>query len=40
VYYVDYDFGSSIDESNGVYVVEFVWPSKAKSYSCDSQAGS
>jgi hypothetical protein len=34
--FVDCDSDSSINESNDVYVVEFYWPSKAKSYSCDS----
>jgi hypothetical protein len=36
VNYVDCDFDSSSDESNDVYATEFCWPSKAKSYSCDS----
>jgi hypothetical protein len=36
VNYVDCDFDSSSDESNDVYAAEFSWPSKAKSYSCDS----
>jgi hypothetical protein len=36
VNYVNYDFDSSSDESNDVYATEFCWPSKAKSYSCDS----
>jgi hypothetical protein len=36
VHYIDYGYDSSIDESSGVYVVKFVWLSKAKSYSCDS----
>jgi hypothetical protein len=36
VNYVDCDFDSSSDESNEVYAVEFGWPSKAKSYACDS----
>jgi hypothetical protein len=33
---VDSNFDSSSDKSNDVYVAEFVWPSKAKSYSCNS----
>jgi hypothetical protein len=36
MHYVDYDYDSSSDEFNDIYVAEFVWPSKAKSYSCDS----
>jgi hypothetical protein len=36
VNYVDCDFDSSSDESKDVYAAEFCWPSKAKSYSCDS----
>jgi hypothetical protein len=39
VNYVDRDFDSSRNESNDIYVAEFCWPSKAKSYACDSQAG-
>jgi hypothetical protein len=38
--YVDCDSDSSSDESNDVYATEFCWPSKDKSYACDSQAGS
>jgi hypothetical protein len=33
VNYVDCDSDNSSDESNDVYVAEFCWPSKAKSYS-------
>jgi hypothetical protein len=36
VNYVDCDSDSSSDESNDVYATEFCWPSKAKSYACDS----
>jgi hypothetical protein len=36
VNYADCDSDSSNDESNYVYPTEFSWPSKAKSYSCDS----
>jgi hypothetical protein len=36
VNYVDCDSDSSIDESNDVCATKFCWPSKAKSYSCDS----
>jgi hypothetical protein len=36
VNYVDCDSDSSSDESNDVYAAEFCWPSKAKSYACDS----
>jgi hypothetical protein len=36
VNYVDCESDSSSDESNNVYAAEFCWPSKAKSYSCDS----
>jgi hypothetical protein len=36
VNYVDCDPYSSSDESNDVYAAEFCWPSKAKSYACDS----
>jgi hypothetical protein len=34
--YVNCDSDSSNDESNDVYAAEFCWPSKAKSYACDS----
>jgi hypothetical protein len=34
--YGNHDSDSSSDESNDVYAAEFFWPSKAKSYSCDS----
>jgi len=33
-HFVDHDSDSSDDEENEVYVAEFVWPSKAKPYSC------
>jgi hypothetical protein len=33
---VDYDSDSSSDESNDIYAAKFCWPSKAKSYACDS----
>jgi hypothetical protein len=36
MHYVEYDSNSSSDESNGVYAAEFIWPSKANSYCCDS----
>jgi hypothetical protein len=36
VNYVDCDSDSSSDESNDIYAAEFCWPSKAKSYACDS----
>jgi hypothetical protein len=36
VNYVDCDSDSSSNESNDVYVAEFCWPSKTKSYACDS----
>jgi hypothetical protein len=36
VNYVDCDSDSSSNESNDVYAAEFCWPSKAKSYACDS----
>ena len=36
VHYVEYDSDSSSDESSDAYAAEFTWPSKAKSYSCDS----
>jgi hypothetical protein len=36
VNYVDCDSDSSSDESNDVYSAEFCWPSKVKSYACDS----
>jgi hypothetical protein len=36
VNYVDCDSNSSSDESNDVYAAEFCWPSKAKSYACDT----
>jgi hypothetical protein len=36
VNYVDCDSDSSSDESNDVYAAEFCWPSKVKSYACDS----
>jgi hypothetical protein len=36
VNYVDCDSDSSSDESNEVYAAEFCWPSKTKSYACDS----
>jgi peptide methionine sulfoxide reductase MsrB len=36
VNYVDSDSKSSSNESNDVYAAKFCWPSKAKSYSCDS----
>jgi hypothetical protein len=36
VNYVDHDLDSSTDESNNIYAAEFCWPSKAKSYACDS----
>jgi hypothetical protein len=34
--YVDCDFESSSNESNDACAAEFCWPSKAKSYACDS----
>jgi hypothetical protein len=36
VNYVNCDSDSSSEESNEVYVAEFYWPSKAKSYACNS----
>jgi hypothetical protein len=36
VNYVDCDSDISSDESNNVYAAEFCWPSKVKSYACDS----
>jgi hypothetical protein len=36
VNYVDCDSDSSSDESNEIYAAEFCWPSKAKSYACNS----
>jgi hypothetical protein len=36
VNYVNCDSDSSNDESNRVYAAEFCWPSKVKSYACDS----
>jgi peptide methionine sulfoxide reductase MsrB len=36
VNYVNCDSDSSSDKSNEVYAAEFCWPSKAKSYACDS----
>jgi hypothetical protein len=36
VNYVDCDSVSSSDKFNDVYTTEFCWPSKAKSYACDS----
>jgi peptide methionine sulfoxide reductase MsrB len=34
--YVNRDSDNSSDESNDIYATEFCWPSKAKSYACDS----
>jgi hypothetical protein len=36
VNYVNCDSDSSSDESNDVYATQFCWPSKARSYACDS----
>ena len=39
MHYVEYDSDSSSsydDVPNEVYAAEFMWPPKAKSYSCDS----
>jgi hypothetical protein len=36
VHIIDYDSDSSNNSDKEVYVAEFVWPSKEKSYSCSS----
>jgi hypothetical protein len=36
VHIIDYDSDRSNDSDKEVYVAEFVWPSKEKSYSCSS----
>jgi hypothetical protein len=36
VHIIDYNSDSSNDSDKEVYVAEFVWPSKEKSYSCSS----
>jgi hypothetical protein len=36
VHVIDYDYDSSHDSDKEIYAVEFVWPSKEKSYSCSS----
>jgi hypothetical protein len=36
VHIIDYDSDSSDDSDKEIYVAEFVWPSKEKSYSCSS----
>jgi hypothetical protein len=36
VHVIEHSLGSSSDESSEVLTVEFIWPSKAKSLTCDA----